>query len=61
MAQNVIYFSLGIAGLIALACIMDVVSGMPFGGQTVMDIIFLLSAGLIVYLGVDALKGAGRK
>ena len=61
MAQNVVYLSLGIAGLMALACIIDVVIGAPFGGQTAMDIIFLIASGLIAYLGVTTLKGAGKK
>jgi hypothetical protein len=48
------------AGLVGLAAILDLVTGMPFGfgsGKTlVMDILFLICAAIVVYLGLDALK-----
>ena len=56
IAQNVVYVSLVIAGLIALACLADLVMGAPFGGQTLFDILFLISAGITAYLGIDCLR-----
>ena len=57
-AQNIVYASLGIAGLIALACLADLVVGAPFGGQSTFDILFLIAAGITVYLGIDCLRNA---
>ena len=57
-AQNIVYASLGIAGLIALACLADLATGAPFGGQSTFDILFLIAAGITVYLGIDCLKNA---
>lgn len=56
IAQNIVYASLVIAGLIGLTCLADLVAGAPFGGQTMYDILFLLAAGITVYLGIDCLK-----
>ena len=58
IAQNVIYASLVIAGLLGLACLADLITGMPFGGQTLYDILFIISAGITAYLGIDCLKEA---
>ncbi|MEQ9411131.1 MAG: hypothetical protein RIK87_25690 [Fuerstiella sp.] len=58
LTQNIVYASLVIAGLIGLACLADLVVGVPFGGQTVYDILFLISAGITAYLGVDCLREA---
>lgn len=58
IAQNIIFVSLGIAGLIGLACLVDLIMGVPFGGQTMYDILFLIAAGITAYLGVDCLKNA---
>ena len=58
IAQNTIYASLVIAGLIALSCLADIITGAPFGGQTLFDILFLIAAGITGYMGVDCLKDA---
>ena len=61
VTQNVIYASLAVAGLMSLACLADIVTERPFGGQITMDIIFLLASGLIAFTGFDCLKGIRRK
>ncbi len=58
LTLNVVYASLGIAGLIAAACLADLVFGAPFGGQTTYDILFLLASGITIYMGIDCLKEA---
>ena len=58
IAQNVIYASLAIAGLIGLACLADLITGVPFGGQTMYDILFLMAAGITAYLGIDCLRNS---
>ena len=56
IAQNVVFGSLVVAGLTALACLADLMVGAPFGGQTLYDILFLISAGITAYLGIDCLR-----
>ncbi|GAB5441869.1 MAG: hypothetical protein Fues2KO_22180 [Fuerstiella sp.] len=58
ISQNVVYGSLAVAGLIGLACLVDLIFGVPFGGQMVYDILFLIAAGITAYLGIDCLKDA---
>ncbi len=55
-ARNVVFGSMGVAGLMGLAAILDLVMGIPFQGQMVLDIMFLLAAGLVVYMCMDCLK-----
>lgn len=56
MTQNIVYASLVIAGLIGLAALVDIITGAPFGGQTVFDIMFILAAGLTGFLGFDCIR-----
>jgi hypothetical protein len=56
VAQNVVVGSLGVVGLMALASLADLITGAPFGGQTVPDIVFLIAAALTGYMGYDCLK-----
>lgn len=59
-SRKMIYGSMGAAGLVALAAVADLITGIPFGwgsGKTwLMDILFLISSGIVLYLGWDALK-----
>lgn len=62
MEKNMCYAALGVAGLMALLFLLDLVAGFPFGGGgasnpfMVPDILGLLAAGLVGYLGFNALK-----
>ena len=56
-ARNIVFGSLGVAALMAVAAILDIVVGMPVGGQMVWDIMLILAAGLVIYMGIDCLKG----
>jgi hypothetical protein len=58
LPQNVVYASLVIAGLMGLASITDLLTGGPFGGQTVFDVLFIISAGITAFLGIDCLRDA---
>ena len=55
-----IYGSMAAAGGVAVAAILDLATGIPFGwtsGQTwLMDILFLVSSGIVLYLAWDALQ-----
>lgn len=56
LAQNIVFGSLGIAGLMAVLCIIDIAAGFPFGGQTTFDVLFIIVAGMTGYMGWDTLK-----
>ena len=55
-ARNIVLGSLGVTALMGVAAILDMAFGMPFGGQTVWDIMLILAAGLVIYMGIDCLK-----
>lgn len=57
-SRGVVVGSMGVAGLMGLLAIVDLVVGIPFGAQMAFDIMFILAAGLIAYMGVDCLKDA---
>ncbi|MCY2967738.1 MAG: hypothetical protein NT069_29595 [Planctomycetota bacterium] len=57
MSKNMIFGSMAVAGLVAVAAILDMVLKIPFGGEfLVMDILYLLAAGIVLYLGWDAYR-----
>ena len=51
-SQNIVFASLGIVGLMALAAIADLATGAPFGGQTVPDVLFLVAAAMTGLHGI---------
>lgn len=53
-SKYMIFGSMGASLLVALAAVMDIVTKSPFGGQTVMDVMFLLGAVVVIYMGWDA-------
>ena len=55
-SQNIVFASLGVVGLMALAAIVDLIWKAPFGGQTVPDILFLIAAAMTGYMGFDCLR-----
>jgi len=55
-ARNIVFGSLGVAALMAVAAILDIALGLPFGGQMVWDIMLIFAAGLVIYMGIDCLK-----
>ncbi len=54
--RGIVLGSMGVAGLMGLLAMLDLALGLPFGGQMVMDIMFILAAGLVVYMGIDCMK-----
>lgn len=57
LSKPFVFGSFGAAGLVAVLALMDMVMQVPFAGASlVMDILFLLSALLVGYLGWDAYK-----
>ncbi len=54
--KNMVIGSMVVAGLVALAALADMIFAVPFAGQMVMDIMFLIGGGLVAYLAYDAYK-----
>jgi hypothetical protein len=54
--RGIVFGSIGVAGLLAVAAILDIVLGIPFQKQMLLDIMFILSAALVIYMGIDCLK-----
>lgn len=57
-SQGIIVGSMGVAALMGLAAILDLALGFPFGGQIMLDIMFILASALVVYMGLDCMKDA---
>ena len=51
-----LFGSMGVSIVVGILSIVDVATGFPFGGQMVLDIMFVLSAGLVGYMGFDTYK-----
>ena len=54
--KQLINASLGISVLIALMTLLDLLAGIPFGGQSTLDITFLISAAVVAYLAWESLR-----
>ncbi len=57
--KKMVIGSLVVAGLVALAAICDLVLGVPFSGSEhtrTMDILFIIAAAIVGYLGWDAYR-----
>jgi hypothetical protein len=58
MEKGLCYGALGVAALMLVVFLLDLVAGFPFGGSPfmVLDILGILSAGIIGYLAFNASK-----
>ena len=57
LSKNLVFGSFFVAGFVAILALLDVILGIPFAGYSkVMDILFILSAAIVGYLGWDAYK-----
>ncbi len=54
--KKMVMGSMVVSGLVALTAVIDIVIGIPFSGQKVMDIMFIVSAGVVLYLGYETYK-----
>ena len=61
--KTAIRISIGVSALVGLVALLDMVMGLvgqpslaPFSGQTTMDIMFVVSSGLIVWMGMESLR-----
>lgn len=44
------------SGLVAVTAIVDLVIGIPYSGKMVFDILFLISAAVVIYMGYETFK-----
>jgi hypothetical protein len=58
-SKSMIIGSMAASGLVAVACIFDFIFGVPFAGQTIFDVLFLIAAAIVLYMGWDAYKDLG--
>lgn len=58
LAKRLILLSMALAAIVALASIVDIIMGIPFNGGMVLDIMFLLGAALIGYMGYEVYREA---
>ncbi|MFN0056351.1 MAG: hypothetical protein ACKV0T_29750 [Planctomycetales bacterium] len=56
MTKNMIFGSMAAAGIVALLAILDLVLKVPFAGRMVTDILFLVAAGMVLYMGWDTYR-----
>lgn len=56
MPKKLIFASAGAAGVVALLAVLDMVLKVPFRGAMVLDIMFLVAAGVILYMSFDTFR-----
>ena len=56
LSKNLVFGSLGVAGFVTVLAVLDIALQVPFAGSMLMDILFILSAAVVGYLGWDAYK-----
>ncbi|MBY0456547.1 MAG: hypothetical protein K2V38_04365 [Gemmataceae bacterium] len=57
-AKALCFGALGVGGLMLLVFLLDLIAGVPFGGNKFMtgDILGLLASAVVIYLGYNALR-----
>ncbi len=57
MEKYLCWGAIGVAGLMLLLFLLDIIVGIPFGGlSSAVDIFGILASGLVLFLGWDALR-----
>jgi len=57
MTKNMIFGSVGAAGLVALLSILDMAVKVPFGGYSLLtDILFLVGSLIVLYMGWESYR-----
>ncbi|HUG19034.1 MAG TPA: hypothetical protein VMM56_08665 [Planctomycetaceae bacterium] len=55
-SKNMVIIALVLTGIVAIGAIIDLAMGIPFGRNILLDIMFLLGAGMIGYMGYETFK-----
>ena len=56
MAKRVLVGSIVVAGVVAALAAADLATGLFFARSMLMDALFIASAGLVIYLALDAIR-----
>lgn len=57
MLRGLCWGSLGVAAIFALLFLLDMFTGIPFGGASIaLDIFGIIAAGIIIYLAWDTVR-----
>ena len=58
MEKGLCYGAMGVAAVMGLVFLLDLIAGFPFGGSPFMigDILGFLASGIVFYLGFNAFK-----
>ncbi len=54
LAPKMVYGSIAVAGVVGIASILDMVTGFPFNGGMMLDIMYLLGSAILGYMCYDA-------
>ena len=54
--KRMVLGSMGASALVGLSAIVDIIAGIPFAGKIMLDATFIVSAGLIGYMGWETIK-----
>ena len=55
-SKRMVIGSMGVAALVSVLSVLDMVMGIPFSKQIAMDVMFLIAALIVLYLGYDAFQ-----
>lgn len=56
LSKNLIVGSMIASGLVVLAAVLDLATQFPFGRNVVMDVLFLVSAAVVIYMAWDSYR-----
>ncbi|HWL10100.1 MAG TPA: hypothetical protein VNQ76_16970 [Planctomicrobium sp.] len=59
LPKRMVIGSIAVAGLVAVMALADLFVGVPFSGSEhtrIMDVLFIVCAGIVIYLGINAYK-----
>lgn len=56
MEKILCFGSMGVAAVLLLLFLVDIFLKIPFGGSILVDVVGILVAGLVLYLGFDAMR-----
>lgn len=48
--------SMAASGLVAVTAVVDLIIGIPYSGKMVFDILFLVAAAIVIYMGYETFK-----
>lgn len=53
-SKTMILGGAAVAAVATLLAVLDLIAGFPYGGQMVMDILFLIAGAIVLYMSYDA-------